>query len=119
MLVDQLAKITGVPAKTIRQYESVGLLVPEYNALGEKEYHDSHIHALKLIKMAKSVGFSLREILTVVSGQTSFNAAKIEEAVGLLNAKLDSLTSDATNYAQHKQTIDVLKRELESFQLSS
>lgn len=63
MTIGQAAQRSGVPAKTIRYYESIGLVGPA--ARGENKYRaysDKEVDILRFISRARDLGFSLGEI---------------------------------------------------------
>ena len=63
MTIGQAAQRSGVPPKTIRYYESVGLIKPA--ARGENKYRnysDREIEILRFINRARGLGFSLKEV---------------------------------------------------------
>jgi MerR family copper efflux transcriptional regulator len=63
MTIGQAAQRSGVPPKTIRYYESVGLVNPA--ARGENKYRefgDKEIEVLRFINRARGLGFSLHEV---------------------------------------------------------
>lgn len=63
MTIGQAAGRSGVPPKTIRYYESVGLISPP--ARGENNYRgygDKDVETLRFISRARGLGFSLKEI---------------------------------------------------------
>lgn len=63
MLIRELAHRTGLSAKTIRYYESVGLLPdPQRGANSYRQYGDAAIERLRFIASARSLGFSLADI---------------------------------------------------------
>jgi DNA-binding transcriptional MerR regulator len=66
--IGELAKRSGVPAKTIRYYESVGLL-PEPPRLrnGYRDYDVSASRRLEFIRSAQAIGFALGEIRGVLA----------------------------------------------------
>ncbi len=54
---------SGVPPKTIRFYEQLGLLKPaERLANGYRAYDESNVQTLRFIRRARDLGFSLPEI---------------------------------------------------------
>jgi MerR family transcriptional regulator, copper efflux regulator len=60
LTVGQLARATGVPAKTIRYYEQVGVLpVPRRSATGYRQYSHHDVHRLLFIRRARALGLSL------------------------------------------------------------
>ncbi len=63
MLIGELAERTGLSRDTIRYYEKLGLipvLVRRDN--GYKEYPEESAQAVNLIRLGKSLGFTLAEI---------------------------------------------------------
>ena len=56
LTVGQLAHATGVPAKTIRYYEQVGVLpVPRRSATGYRHYSRHDVHRLLFIRRARAL----------------------------------------------------------------
>jgi DNA-binding transcriptional MerR regulator len=65
--IGQLAKATGVAAKTIRYYEEIGVLpTPSRTAAGYRQYDQSGVHRLRFIRRARSLGLPLRDVKTVI-----------------------------------------------------
>src|SRR5262252_9390067 len=63
LTVGQLARATGVPAKTIRYYEQVGVLpVPRRSAAGYRQYSRHDVHRLLFIRRARALGLSLANL---------------------------------------------------------
>ncbi len=63
LTVGQLAHATGVPAKTIRYYEQVGVLpVPRRSATGYRHYSRHDVHRLLFIRRARALGLSLAKL---------------------------------------------------------
>jgi MerR family copper efflux transcriptional regulator len=61
--IGQAAAQSGVSAKMIRHYETLGLLpaVPRTDA-GYRQYGEAQIHTLRFIRRARLLGFSMAEI---------------------------------------------------------
>jgi DNA-binding transcriptional MerR regulator len=67
MRIGTLAEHTGVTTKTIRYYESVGLLTePTRTPSGYREYGDDAVQRLRFIRDAQASGLSLAEIKSVL-----------------------------------------------------
>ena len=63
LTVGQLAHATGVPAKTIRYYEQVGVLpVPRRSGAGYRHYSRHDVHRLLFIRRARALGLSLANL---------------------------------------------------------
>ena len=67
LTIGQVAKATGVAAKTIRYYEEIGVLpTPSRTAAGYRQYDQSCVHRLRFIRRARSLGLPLRDVKTVI-----------------------------------------------------
>lgn len=59
MNIGSAARESGLPAKTIRYYEDIGLLQPGRRSNGYRAYSDNDIHRLAFLKRARGLGFSI------------------------------------------------------------
>ncbi|MFE7138425.1 MerR family transcriptional regulator [Streptomyces sp. NPDC057644] len=62
MRISQLAERSGVPATTLRFYESAGLLSPDRTPAGYRVYGEDAVERLAFIGAAKHLGLALEEI---------------------------------------------------------
>ena len=61
--IGQAASKSGVSAKMVRHYESLGLLpAVQRTDAGYRQYGDKEIHTLRFIRRARTLGFSMAEI---------------------------------------------------------
>ncbi len=67
MEIRELVRKTGVPAKTIRYYEDIGLLpVPARKPNGYRDYSESDIDRLRLVAGARHLDIPLAEIKEIL-----------------------------------------------------
>lgn len=68
MQIQDLAHRTGVSAKAIRYYESIGLLpTPKRKPNGYREYGQADIDRVKLVAGARNLDFSLGDIEEILA----------------------------------------------------
>ncbi len=68
MNIGAAARQSGVSAKMVRHYESLGLLPQvQRSDSGYRQYSDAEVHTLRFIKRARDLGFSMAEIAELVS----------------------------------------------------
>ncbi len=68
MNIGAAAEITGVTAKTIRYYEEIGLILPARRSEnGYRNYADEDIQILRFIQRARRLGFSVRDVESLLT----------------------------------------------------
>ena len=85
MNVGQAARRSGLPAKTIRYYEDIGLIRPARAANGYRDYSGDDIHRLAFLRRARGLGFSIddcRQLMALYGdrGRASHDVREIAEA---------------------------------------
>lgn len=61
--IGQAAAQSGVSAKMVRHYESLGLLPTVHRTdAGYRQYGEKEVHTLRFIRRARALGFSMAEI---------------------------------------------------------
>lgn len=61
--IGEAARRSGVTAKMVRHYESLGLLPSVHRTeAGYRQYSDKEVHTLRFIKRSRDLGFSMQEI---------------------------------------------------------
>ena len=67
MNIGEAANVSGVSAKMIRYYESIGLIRPPVRTESNyRVYGADEVHVLQFIKRARSLGFSVDETATLL-----------------------------------------------------
>ncbi|MBO6560659.1 MULTISPECIES: Cu(I)-responsive transcriptional regulator [Nisaea] len=85
MQIRDVAESAGLPAKTIRYYEEIGLVHPERRENGYRDYSDEDIHRLRFLQRARGLGFSIEDCRALLSlydekGRESADVRAIAEA---------------------------------------
>ena len=66
MNIGEVAERAGLPAKTIRYYEDIGLVKPPRDANGYRAFRESDLHKLAFLARARALGFSIEDCRVLV-----------------------------------------------------
>jgi len=106
--IGEAAARSGVNAKMIRHYESLGLLprIGRSDA-GYRRYVDSDVHTLRFIRRSRALGFSMAEIAELLKlWQNRRRASADVKRIAL--AHVADLDRRMNEMAQMKQTLERL-----------
>jgi Cu(I)-responsive transcriptional regulator len=105
MNISDVATRSGLPPKTIRYYEDIGLLRPARDANGYRSFSANDLHKLTFLARARGLGFSIedcRRLLALWEDQdrassdvrnlASDHLSRIESKIADLNAMHESLS---------------------------
>jgi len=68
MNIGTVAEKTGVPAKTIRYYEDIGLIPPAHRGdNGYRTYGETDVETLRFIQKARRLGFSVKDVSNLIA----------------------------------------------------
>lgn len=100
MNIGQAAKVSGINAKLIRHYESIGIIPRAIRSeAGYRTYSETDVHILSFVKRSRNLGFSMKEI---------------KKLVGLWRNK-NRASSDVKNLAvKHIEEIEMKVLELQA-----
>lgn len=95
LTISVLARYAGVGVETVRYYQRIGLIVkPEKPTAGYRIYPRETLARLDVIRRAKGLGFSLREIAALIDlgGERCADARRIAgHKVRLIEGKIEEL----------------------------
>jgi DNA-binding transcriptional MerR regulator len=75
MLIGELAERAGTSTRTLRYYEEQGLVRPERDANGYRQYDDAELRVVHEIRALLAVGFGLDDIRPFVACLRAGNQA--------------------------------------------
>jgi len=111
MNIGEAAKRSGVTAKMIRYYESIGLIdAPSRTQAQYRVYEADDIHTLRFVKRSRNLGFSLEETRALLAlwrdkSRASADVKRLAMAhVGDLEAKaaeLQAMADTLRHLAEH------------------
>jgi DNA-binding transcriptional MerR regulator len=105
MQIRQLAALAKVSPKTIRYYESIGVLPePPRGTNGYREYEASDVERLKLVLGARRLEFSLGDVTEIIAMRDRREAP--------CRVVLDKLSQKADEIAQRIAELQRLEQEL-------
>ena len=108
MNIGQAAKASGVTAKMIRHYETIGLIAQSHRTeAGYRQYTPTDLHNLRCIKSARSLGFSLYDIKHLLSLWQDKQRASAD-VKALAQHHLDALDSKILELTQMRDSIQEL-----------
>ena len=105
MNISDAAQQTGLPAKTIRYYEDIGLIVPDRSANGYRTFSDTHLHQLTFLARARALGFSVEDCRSLLALWQDRDRASAD----VRRIAQDHLTAIETKIADLTSMRDTLK----------
>ncbi|WP_018681347.1 MerR family transcriptional regulator [Actinokineospora enzanensis] len=81
--IGDLARLTGVPVRTIRFYCDEGVLTPLRSTGGHRRFGQDAVSRLDLVRRLRSLGLGLSSITAVLTGESSLGEAVAAERAGL------------------------------------
>ncbi len=111
MFIHELAEQTGVSAKTIRYYESIGLMPrPRRAANNYRDYTPEAAERLRFIAGARSLGFALVDIADMLAARDGGEAA-CRRVLKTLDQRLIEIDRRIADLVALRETLTQLRRE--------
>ena len=110
MLIRELAQQTGVPAKTIRYYESVGLMPPPQRGDNNyRHYTPADAERLRLIASARSLGVSVSDIADILAARDA-GIPPCERVLQTLDQRMDAVDRRIADLLTLRDTLRQLRQ---------
>ena len=97
MNISEAGQASGLPPKTIRYYEDIGLITPRRTANGYRVFSRNDVNRLTFLRRARALGFSVEECRELLS---------LYEDPGRASAQVKALARD------HLDQVDAQLQEL-------
>ncbi len=107
MNISDVSARSGLPAKTIRYYEDIGLVRPARGDNGYRDFSEADAHKLAFLARSRSLGFSIEECRTLLAlyedrARASADVKRVAEA------HLDEIDRKIAELQQMRATLTTL-----------
>ncbi|MBF1710066.1 MAG: MerR family transcriptional regulator, partial [Streptococcus sp.] len=90
-LIKQVSEISGVSVRTLHHYDEIGLLSPKKQENGYRYYSDEELSQLQTILYYKYLGFSLKEIKSLMKQNEDDLLSHLKQQLSLMQKEKDRL----------------------------
>jgi len=110
MRIGELARLSGMRPATLRYYEGRGLIQrPARTGGGYRDYAPGSVAQLRMIRWAKGLGFTLREIRDLTSPVAQHAAGRGPQVRARVRAKIAELDARMSQLARIKAELEALE----------
>ncbi len=107
MNIGNVSTLSGLPVKTIRYYEDIGLVSPLRDANGYRAFREKELHKLAFLGRARSLGFTIedcRALLALYDDETRASA----DVKRIANEHLEQIETKITGLEAMRGTLSHL-----------
>ncbi len=113
MIVNDLARHSGIAPHVVRYYSRIGLLQPtRHPENGYKLFDRSDLHRLRFIRQAKSLGFTLNEIKQLLQ-ETSHGNLVCPTARRILEQRIEETRREIVRLTRLHENMECALRKWE------
>ena len=108
--VGRVAALSGVTIRTLHHYDEIGLLSPGGRSeAGYRVYEGTDLERLQRILFYRELGFTLKEISTIIDDPSTDSMGHLRRQRGLLVARIERLSAmvDAIDFEMEANTMDI------------
>jgi MerR family copper efflux transcriptional regulator len=104
MNIGTASEKSGLPPKTIRYYEDIGLLSPGRADNGYRDYSTADVHRLRFLQRSRGLGFSVEECRQLLSlyGDTQRESSEVK---AIAESKLTEIDRKIAELLELKATL--------------
>ncbi|MBV2209169.1 MAG: Cu(I)-responsive transcriptional regulator [Thermomonas sp.] len=108
--IGQASKLSGVSAKMIRHYESIGLVQPSSRTFANyRLFNEDDVHRLRFVRRARTLGFSIEQIRELLALWDDPKRAS-SEVKKLAQAHADALGEKILELQSMQRTLQTLAK---------
>ena len=104
MNIGDVATAAGLPTKTIRYYEDIGLIRPARSDNGYRSFSDTDLHKLRFLGRARDLGFSIEDCRTLLALYEDESRASAE-VKKIARRHLDEIRAKIANLEAMQSTL--------------
>lgn len=108
--IGEVAKQTGLRAKTIRYYEDIGLVKPLRDTNDYRVFRESDLHKLTFLSRARSLGFTIDDCRALLALYEDEHRASAD-VKAIAHKHLDEIEAKITDLRAMQATLTHLARE--------
>ena len=110
MNIGEVSQHTGLPPKTIRYYEDIGLVKPLRDANGFRAFRESEMHKLAFLGRARTLGFSIEDCRNLLALWEDKNRASADVRA-IAKEHLAQIEAKISGLQEMRDTLSTLVRD--------
>ncbi|AYF78796.1 MerR family transcriptional regulator [Nocardia yunnanensis] len=105
MLIGELSRATGVPARLLRYYEEQGLLLPQRDSNGYRSYPDAAVSRVARIRELLDAGLPTRDIRALLPCATESGFQHCDHSRKVVGEGLDRLDDQISDLLRRRELL--------------
>ncbi|UWU32073.1 Cu(I)-responsive transcriptional regulator (plasmid) [Rhizobium sp. WSM1274] len=107
MNIGEASERSGLPSKTIRYYEDIGLIRPKRGGNGYRDYAATDVHKLRFLQRSRGLGFSVAECRQLLALYEDKDRASID-VKDIAETKLAEIDRKIRELTELRRTLEHL-----------
>ncbi|MCB1755274.1 MAG: Cu(I)-responsive transcriptional regulator [Gammaproteobacteria bacterium] len=107
MTISEVARRSGLPVKTVRYYDEIGLVVAHRSDNGYRSYDAAMLNKLRFLQRARSLGFSIEDCRSLLSLYQDKHRASAD-VKKMAQARIDDIEKKLAELQSLKATLQAL-----------